>query len=421
MSSVRVTSGGRARLRNGVHAALVAAGVVAAPAPVALAAMGVGMIGQSNMVHLSAETGTSHYYTTNPLAKRWAAGALTNIGWCDLTGHVAPGTAYSVWGSSPYASGFTHNPPGGDGICNFVNQVAGTTNAALTTFEYAVIGSSIQTWIDDGTSNNWKAFHDAVVASGKPLTHVIWLQGEDNANQGTTSAQYQSYLRQLHNQLLSLSGVSASQFYFGIVVLGPGTTYAPEGAMGVIRQAQLAYVANATNVGAYIAGVATDSNLAGDAIHFDDPSQARMGLRYAKTVNAWAKGGAGAQGPKIPTNGANRSGVTVTVTVQHAGGTALKDGAGGTAAPALGFRFFDAGAAGAQIAYTASSITGPNTIQLTLASTPVGALTMDFGMANAPFGGTTAPASVIYDNDTVPGDTLGLPLQPCAAITVTGS
>lgn len=415
--SVRITSSGQPRLRNGV-AALVSVGVVTAAT---IGALYTGLIGQSNMVHRSSDyQGFIHYYITGLLSQRWTAAGLQRIDWYDSSGHVAPGTTYSVAASGPYASTLVHAPggdmpgiQGGDGICNFVNGVTIATGLPIVTFEYAQIGVPIESWLDDGTNNCWATFKAAVLASGKPLNSAFLLQGEDNANKTTTKDSYKGSLRKLHDQLLALAGMTGhpETFYFAIDILGPGTTYAPEGRMGVIRQAQLEYIAE--NIGAYMGSVATDMDLAGDQIHFDGKSQSRMGARDAKSLAAWAKGAPVKwPGPKIAYATSSNGGLTVTVTTTGGVG-ALKDGAGGNGSALLGWRFFDA--SGTLIPYTASVISG-GTIVFTLAS--AGVATMDYGMANAPFGGTTAPASVVYDSDTISGDTNGNPVIPCATITV---
>jgi hypothetical protein len=413
MTALRLVNG--LPLRRGTTLAVMTPGAAAVAA--SITSFQTALIGQSNMQFMSDGDGSSHYYNTYPQTRRSVDGVHHPVYGVDLTGTYPPGTPYfnGGWGNS--TSKDMYGRPG-DGVTTFVNKLYESTTSNVLIYEYAVQGTSIQQWMDDfpaGPGNCWIPFATAVKADADGINSAIWLQGESNA--GTTKGDYKAFLRRLHNQLLTLSGKAAADFYFGLVILGPGTTaWSAEGTLGEIRKAQLEYIADPANVGAYLAGVATDMNLAGDGIHFNEVSRARMGARYAKALTAWQKGGAGAQGPKIAS--ATRSGQGVTVTVQHAGGTSIKDGAGGTGTGALGFRFFDNGA---PLAYTASSVSGPNTISLTLAAAPTGVLTMDYAMAGAPFGGTTAPASVIYDNDTVLGDTTGLPLQPCAAITVTGS
>lgn len=389
--------------------------------------MFVALNGQSNMVFLS--TANSNYRSTDALVRRWADGGFHALGAYDPAGLVPPGTSYfgaGGWGSNTSMVGYTpqdfHSDHWGDGVVSFVNALAAATKKPLNIYEYAASGMPIETWLDDGTSNNWKRF--ATAAAGQKLNGTVWYQGESNL--GNAISYYKGNLGTVHIQHVTFSGMAQADFYFGIVLLGPGVNFNstdPESAAR-IRQAQLEYIRDTP--GAYLIASAADMTLnaandpsvGGDnQIHITNAAQLRMPARYAKSLALWQAGTPVKwPGPKI--SAANRIGLNVTVTTS--GGTgALKDGAGGNGSAALGFRFFDGGANGAQIAYTAPSINGLNTIQLTLASAPVGSLTMDYGMAQAPFGVPTLLASCIYDSDTVPGDTTGLPLIPCAPIIVT--
>lgn len=429
--AIRVTSSGAPRLRNGVAALMMPS---SAPA---IRALATGLNGQSNMVHELVEG--SQGLTTNTLAQESHDGVRSVVIAQDPTGFYPPGTSY--YG----ANGYGNNPANivrggtsvGDAVAYFVNHVTAATNIPIVFYGYASIGTSIEQWVDstptsgDGIGSGlWTAFANAVKADpgGAGLNSAIWRQAENNL--GTPKDVYKAAMRRLHNLYLALAGMTGrpQDFYFGIDLMGPSNGYGGYPVTGndcaVIRQAQLEYIAE--NIGAHLAASSTDSSLTdtvpnkynGDGgIHISQASWERLALRDAKSLAAWAKGsGAGAQGPKIV--GAVRTGIYVDVTVQHSGGTVLKDGAGGAGSSAMGFRFFDKWS---PIACTPVGITGPNTIRMMLASAPAGVLTMDHAMANLPYGVTVDPKTVIYDNDTVPGDTIGLPLQPCAPITVTGS
>jgi hypothetical protein len=375
------------------------------------------MNGQSNMAFLSAEDGQKcHYWTTNPLARRWANGVLGYIGPCDPTGLVPPRTpAYGTggWLSSPNATAINNsqNHPSGDGITTFANDLTEATKLPLVTFEYAKPGSHSSTWIDNGTANNWKNYADAVRASGKKLNSSDWYQGEDDASAGTTEQGYYDFLGEYHDQQLALAGLTratAKKLYFGVTLLGPGTTYAPEGNMGAIRRAQLRYIADTE--GAYLIAVATDMNLAGGDIHIDNDSQITRGKRAAKSLAAWAKGAPVKwPGPRI--GGWGLSGTTATV--HTVGGVGpLKDGAGGAGGALKGFRFYSGpNGTGSLVPYTTTSINGADIVFALSGS----ATSMDYGMANAPFTANVDPAFVVYDSDT-----LALPLIPCAPMNVTG-
>lgn len=370
------------------------------------------LIGQSNMRFLSESV--LNYPLVDWRGRRFKSnGTWDYCGAADPTGAIAPGT--NALGTGGYAGNPNVVGTGdrGDGIAHFVNRFTAGAGLPIGTFEYAVTGSSIEQWQIGG--NCWTPFAAAITAAGGDFEYVIWLQGENNT--GTSMTTYKANLLNLLNNCRTLAGRNASNFHFGVVLLGPATTYyGAEGNGGLVRKAQLEFIAENANNGVFMAGSAHDTNLAGDGVHFNAVSQIRQGKVYALGLQRRLAGlPYGVEGPKI--TGATRSGSVITVVVQHSHGTALLDGAGGSGGALLGWRVFDNGAAAT---ISATAISG-NAVVLTLAAPPSGPVTLDYCMTNAPFGGTTAPASVVYDNDTVPGDTLGLPLQPCAAITVTGA
>jgi hypothetical protein len=366
-------------------------------------------IGQSNMAFLAQST--YQYPTGGKSSYTFMASAWHRLGNINdalppnlLNGQAGYPGANSESGSSR-----------ADGIVYFANYLSAALGCMVAISDYAVPGSAISSWQPNATNNNMdKALQAMTASGGGGFGTVLWLQGEDGE-----LANYQSQLQNVMTGCQAFTG-RGNSLNFGPIFTGPSNGYnADANWMSTIRQSILGFLAaNSGVAGVFCGGSAVDCNLAGTSnIHFDAISQARQGKRYAKAVGGKLLGVANAgAGPKIVS--ASRSGLSVVVTFQHALGTALVDGAGGNGASLQGFRFFDAGAGGAQIGYTASSITSATTVTFTLASLPTGVLSMDFGMANAPFGGATAPATVLYDNDVVPGDTLGLPLQPKAAFAV---
>lgn len=322
---------------------------------------------------------------------------------------------YNGHGSDYVVAGYTNDP--GYYIGTYITLLANTLVASLgcpvVLLPRAASGSSIQNWLPGQTYLN--ALLNDVTAIGSDFEYAIWLQGENNAMDGMDASTYQGHLQSVFSTCKSHTGRS-SGFNFGVVVVGPATdawALAPE-RMGPIRKGQLDFVAANLANGAYLAGTAIDGNLAGaSSVHIDTPSLRRQACRYAEAMRRRSYAEVyGIEGPKIAS--ASRSGAVVTVSVTQQGGTALLDGAGGAGSSLLGFRVFDGGT---PCTISSTAISG-NTVVLTLSATPAGAVTLDYAMANAPFGATTGAASVLYDNQTIPGDTLGLPLQPCPLITV---
>ena len=383
----------------------------------------IALIGQSNMVHLS--SGVYQYPLSDLSTRRYVpvdgidgSGNTLHDTWqiignYDLTNTYPPNTISSVYGGT-----YTTAPiPGyrADGAVYLANYLRSTLGIFVGLLEYAKSGTAISTWQPGGSGTYWTRFATGLTSAGGDCEAAIWYQGEDDASNGTSGASYQTSLGNVLTGLLAATGRSASTFNFGVVVLGPilgygGSTPATTDA---IRAAHLAYIAANTSNGVYMAGVATDGNLAGGTVHIDNVSEARMGKRYALSYsNRLGLATHGAAGPKI--SSASHSGAVVTVNVAQDGGTALQDGTGGSGGSLLGFRVYD----NAVLKTISTTSISGNTIVLTMSASLTGPVTMDYGMGGDPYTTTTLPASVVYDNNTVPGDTLGLPLQPIALFSV---
>lgn len=376
-----------------------------------------GFFGQSNMRNRAttaelSPTGDPQaiIYTnaTTPVVKR--------IG--NLNDSVAPNTTF---GSPGYSSG-PYTPQTdvrADGQVYFANLLSEALGMTVMIIERAVIGSDIDDWVSGVPNNHWDKFAAAINAMGGDIEGATWLQGETNANLMTRSVRLQR-LATLHGLCHTLTGRNSSTFKLFITTIGTGPYGgSSEGEFGIIREADNWYARNTP--GAYLGTSAHDTATGADTVHIDGNGHSRVSRREVKSVIASYGIGTSGAGPRIVS--ASRSGNVVTAMIAHTGGTALTDGTGGNGSALTGHRFFDAGAGGAQIATTATAIVG-NTITYTLASIPVGALTMDYAMTNVPHGVATSvnsfiPASCVYDNALYHASTIGCPLQPCAAIPVT--
>ena len=320
-----------------------------------------------------------------------------------------PGTAYPTYGAA-YTTGLASID--GDSLVYLANRLAAANSCPVCILPYAVGGSTISTWIP-GSGANWTAFAAAAAAAGGDFEACIWLQGESDA--GGDMAVYKTNLAAVRAGLLSITSRASSALAMAVVPIGPCTTSwtAVEGRFGAVRQAHLEYVAGASGVS--ILNSATDASLRDGQVHYTQASHDRKARRTAEWVTRAAAGTPSTlQGPKI--SGASISVNTITITISHQGGTTLLDGAGGSGTSLAGFRVFDGGT---PITISGTSITGASTITLTLSTVPLGVVTMDYAMLNLTFGSQTPAASVIvYDNQSIPGDTLGIPLQPKPTFTV---
>ena len=364
------------------------------------------LLGQSNMENAFQDTST--WPTGNIKAKAYVNSALRRIGTvCDT---VADGTV-APYSGQPYTA--ADALVDGDAIVYFGNKVASVVGDTITLFPGAVGGSRISQWLTGGIY--WTSYSSDVAASGVLPKWTIWLQGESDVTGGTAVSTWASNLVSLQGQLVSQAATTASAYGFAVVPIGPCTTaWAAEGGFAPYREAAITHANTAT--GAWLINATLDASLkSGDSVHYNNASYVRVFKRYAEWLSRWAAGnGTQLAGPKITS--ASRVGTTITVNIAHSGGTALLDGAGGTGTALAGFRVYDGGT---PMTISSTAITSATTVTLTLSATPSGTVTMDFGMANLPFGSTTpSPSVILYDNTTVTNDTVGIPLQPKALFTV---
>lgn len=375
--------------------------------------MVIGMIGQSNM---------ANFRTTPPSPALYPSGATTSVEYSTTSiyrrvGNVAdafpPNTRFGGGGYST----FTGSASNADGYTYFVNNMSLGLGIPVCLVERAAPGSSIDSWIDGETSNNWDTFAAAVAAIGD-CEMVIWLQGETDANTMSTSTMV-TRLGQLHNQCKTLTGRNDSSFKFGIVSLGVGSySGSSEGEFGNMRAAHVQYANN--TAGSFLATSAHDTHT-GDGVHTVGEGHSRWGRRAAKTAAFMFGVGVSGAGPRITS--ATRAGTQVTLGITHSGGTALVDGAGGNGSGLTGIEFKDSVGV---ISHT-TLITG-NSIVCILGSEPVGPLTVSYAMMNNPHNSSSGDAnfaknavvmaSIPYDNALYLNSVVGCPLQPLAATTV---
>lgn len=375
-------------------------------------------VGQSNTVNMPT---TPHNY---PLGSKssieYKGGAFMRVG--NINDAFPPNTRGLGYVAGGYPSS-TRDAGSrlGDAWVYIVNLMSEALGVAVCLVECATGGQSIDYWMNGAAG--WTNLTTNLAAVGGDCEGATLYQGESDS--GMAYATYLSKLGTLQSQLHVATGRNAATFKMGIVSLGAvslASSYsgASDTKTGKTRSAQ-AYFAHNTP-GAFFAASNHDCKTS-DGVHVVKDSYAALGPRIGQSAAAAYGLGLSGAGPHVTS--ATRSGVTVTVNLVHAGGTALLDGAGGNGAALTGHRFFDAGAADAQIAYTTSLIVG-DTLQFTLASEPVGVLTYDYAMTNAPHSSdpTTSQtdpvfASCVYDNVPLINNPRGCPLQPCAAITVT--
>lgn len=365
----------------------------------------VALLGQSNVADTF--TNSSAFPSGDARAVAYKPGAWNRIGY--IADGYAAGTPFSTYSAGTWTAGVSAID--GDTLTYFANRLVASLGSPIAVLPYAVGGSTIDTWLP-GTGANWTTFSAAAAAAGSDFEATIWLQGESDA--GTSMSTYKTRLAAVHAGLLALNGRSATDHSLGVVPIASCyDTWKAAGTFGLVRTAHLEYVAGAS--GAYIVNSALDADLGGNQVHYTFASHKRQAMRWAEWLIRAATGTLTTmQGPVITS--ATRAGATVTVNVTQHGGTSLVDGAGGSGSALAGFRVYD----GASLMTISSTSISGNTITLNLSATPSGAVTMDFAMKNFAFDADPpVAASIVCDNQSIPGETRGIPLQPCPTITVT--
>ncbi len=368
----------------------------------------IAMLGQSNM-HLRPTAGNQYPIGDKRLVWFNTSNVFQRVG--NINDAIP---LNSVIGYPGYTTGYTQQASSsGDGFVIFGNLVAQSLNIPVCYIERAVSGSYISSWMTGGA--NWNDFVSAVTAAGGDFELAIWHQGENDAGAMST-ATMKLRLADLHNQLKTLTGRNNTNFKLGIDGLGIGAyNGSVEGDFGKIRAAHEQFAAE--TAGVFYSTSAHDTHTS-DGVHLHHTGYYKVGKREAKSYLAIMGNGTTASGPKIVS--ATRSGAVVTLNVVHAGGTTLSDGGDGSGTALTGF---EVKVNGTPATISSTAITSNNTITLTLSTTPSGTVTVSYAMMNNPHSANsiTAPtlASIVYDNATYYLSTIGCPLRPLAAITVT--
>jgi len=376
------------------------------------------LIGQSNMANRPA--GGFRSPLGDPRAIEYnRSGVLRRLG-NYRTDNVPPPNSFSDVSGYNRQPGYVQQTDArGDGYVYVANLVAQAVGCIVCLVERAVGGSNILDWTGQGSPANdkWQQAANAINDIGGDCEFALWYQGESNAATMSQAAMV-SNIGLVQDRCHALTGRDATSFHFGVISLGPGSfSGSTEGQFGIMRAAHVQFGNNTP--GAFYAGAAHDSQT-NDSVHIIGECHGRVGARNALAVLSRFGIGVTGAGPRV--TGANRSGSVITLTVQHTGGTALRDGAGGTGTALTGFEVKDA--AGNVLTYT-SAITSPTTIVLTATGTPA---TVSYAMMNNPHNTTRSDpktavvyASVPCDDVSLIGSTYGCPLQPFAAINITGS
>jgi hypothetical protein len=283
---------------------------------------------------------------------------------------------------------------GGNGVIKFLNLMTAATNTPQACIQASVDGTAITDWeVADSAYTN--AVSRLTAVGG--VSGILWHQGGTGIG-NITRADYKARLSTLRSGLQAAATVSR----FGLFPLMQRTP-AAESDLSVqeIRRAHYEYLTeNPTTINlGWVPDVplADDVNqtASGSELIAESYAHALLHAMGIETVNAL--------GPVI--TGASRSGATVTLTVQHRSGTALKINSGTVA---TGFQVLPRETPHSDASALAiSSITlNPSAIVIALGADPATPVDVyhQYGRFDA--------ASPVYDNTVSLGRTTGNALQP---------
>lgn len=280
---------------------------------------------------------------------------------------------------------------GGKRFLNLMRQYTGVPQAIVQT---SVASTAITDWEETDT-----AFVNAknrLQAIGT-IKGILWHQGGTGIG-AVTKADYKARLAAIRAAFAQAGSFNL----FGVFPLMHRLDAAnSEDAVQQVRQAHYEYISeNASTVNL---GWTPDIPLSDD-VHQTALGSELIAYDYAHAL-LYTMGIVTEPniGPRI--TGVTRSGTTLTLTVQHNGGTSLKTPSGATA---TGFQVFPRNTAPTDAgALTLSGVTlGANTITLTLASDPGQAVDVYYQY------GRFDNSAPVYDNSTALGRTTGNALQP---------
>jgi hypothetical protein len=320
------------------------------------------------------------------------------------------GTTTPAWGPLVPAGGaLTSNSPY---LAEFINRMVTAAGVLTGVAGAAVDSTAIASW-DQTSDANMVQLLAVISAIGGRAAGYSWFQYGTDAANGTSGTAYKAGL-DAHWAVIKANTTFPFGTKIDLVPMGARTgadiDTGTEDQNQVIRQAQLQWIA--ANADAQVAYTWPDmANDSGTLIHQTGAGCVLMAERYALTCQAHLGLRSGtAIGPTITSATRASGSAAVVLQVQLNGGTSLAPRGAGAVD---GFEVFTAGTT---TNWPISSVSigtasaGVVPVTLTLASVPGNAVALD---VHAPYGKDASAAAydnLLYDNTTVAGSTLGLPL-----------
>lgn len=284
---------------------------------------------------------------------------------------------------------------------DFLNTSWGTSTRNWV-INASTAGTSFTAWQGAaGAITRWKAIVSAYLAAGGTIEAIVWDQGETDF--GYTTAAFKTAYHGIFVDMQNHIGKLIEANYVPVIITPLGryrfmNNQATDNNAVALKQAQQELDRDYSWI--HLAPEKIHQPLVDNIVHLTDDGYGAQGIllirKTLKVLGASITGGV--DGPRI-TNVA-RSGVTITLTITHDGGTDF------TPVSSIGgFRFYD-GSTSTEIAVNAAVRTNATTITLTLNSAPSNATQILRYSYDQNY--NTADTAVVRDNSTYP-----LPLRSC--------
>lgn len=270
----------------------------------------------------------------------------------------------------------------GAGINALVNDVVTYTSGPVAYADDSVSGANISRWWASGAATvDGIAFMDECVAGGEMSAMIFW-QGDANTQTGQTSAQYEAEMDGWFGYIRSRTRADLPII---VVALGRNQTGNTDAAWEAIRDAhkRMDSKANTYVIDSYDVEQGVDNH------HFSDAGLAVLGSRLARALG-FAHSYAATPYYKGPAVGsATIAGSVVSVNLTHNGGS--------TVTPTTGITGFDVLDNGTPVTINSAVRATTNRIDLTLAATPSGTVTLRYAYGMYP-----DVAGVVLDSNSLP-------------------
>lgn len=327
--------------------------------------------------------------------------AITTTSNAFMVGHLGAitgqsnGVNFFTTGGGPAAAAFTYytgigvagwQVPIGAGAKQLANALSAAMGCPVGLVYAAYSGTPITGWHPpSGTQYANSLPH--LQQQDMLIGDMVWVQGENEIN-AMNYATYTSHLVQVAPAYRTDLGRPAMPFH---VVALASTTTTPRAFYDEVKKAQFDYALGTAL--AYLVD-RTDCALV-DGIHHSAAGFVELANRVAQSVLVANGLATQSRGPSIQSVAQVAPGV-YDVQLTHHMGTDITPASGST-----GWGVTDAGAGGAAIAVTAADRQSPSVVRITLASTPVGLITVTYNK-----GGAVPVGTLVRDNGA-----LTLPLE----------